>query len=444
MEPHDFYTKTPPRRLFFLAAIPGAIGMLASSLYGLIDGVLVGRVLGETAFAALGLAFPFVIMNFSLADMIGVGSSVMIAIALGKKQEREANNIFTCALLLIVLTGTAVGALLYAAAPLLMTLMGAEGTLAELAVRFLQVNCLFSPVITTVFATDNYLRICGKIRTSMALNIFMSACIIVIEIFLLVTLKMGVEGAALATCIAMFMTALLSLAPFARKKLQLRFCRPVFSCALLAQIARCGAPVFVNNIAARAGAILFNAVLMRLGGQAAVAVYGILMYMSDLIQPLLYGVCDALQPAIGYNYGAGHSARIKTIVKYCFGASALISLAAMALMLCAPEAIIRLFLSLHDADSLRAAAHALQLFSLTYLTRWLSYAAQSTLTALAHPLQAAILSLCYAFVLPALLVVALWPLGLTGVWLNAALTSALLAVLSALFMVQASRKWYMK
>ena len=119
MNSATLFARTAPLKLFFIAAIPGAISMLASALYQTIDGVFVGQFLGGTAFAALNLAMPFVIINFSLADLIGFGSSVPIAIKLGQKEEREACNIFTCACLMIVGTGAAIGALLYAAAPLL-------------------------------------------------------------------------------------------------------------------------------------------------------------------------------------------------------------------------------------------------------------------------------------------------------------------------------------
>ena len=60
-----------------------------------------GQFIGATAFAAINLAMPFVIINFSLADLIGVGASVPISIALGRGDKKEANNIFTCACLLI-------------------------------------------------------------------------------------------------------------------------------------------------------------------------------------------------------------------------------------------------------------------------------------------------------------------------------------------------------
>lgn len=118
------FSKTAPLKLFFIAAVPGAISMFASALYQTIDGVFVGRFLRQTAFAAINLAMPFVIINFSLADLIGVGSAVPISVCLGKKQEREANTIFTCACLMIVGAGAVIGGILFAAAPLLIRLMG--------------------------------------------------------------------------------------------------------------------------------------------------------------------------------------------------------------------------------------------------------------------------------------------------------------------------------
>ena len=73
-------------------------------------------------------------------------------------------------------------------------------------------------------------------------------------------------------------------------------------------IAACGTPNFLNNVSARITEILMNAILVRLGGAMAVSVYGILLFVDGLIQPLLYGICDALQPAVGYNWARGNTA----------------------------------------------------------------------------------------------------------------------------------------
>ena len=183
------FARTPPRRLFLLAAFPGAVSMLASALYQTLDGIFVGRFLGETAFAALNLAMPFVILNFSLADLVGVGSAVPISVCLGRGERQQANNIFTCACLMILASGILMGGALYAAAPGLIRLMGAQGEFARLAVAYLRVYALCAPVTTIIFAVDNYLRICGFIRGSMALNLLMSAASGLLEFLFLGVLR---------------------------------------------------------------------------------------------------------------------------------------------------------------------------------------------------------------------------------------------------------------
>ena len=433
MDSKELFANTPPGRLFFMAALPGSIGMLASALYQLIDGILVGQVLGEAAFAAINLAMPFVIINFALADLIGVGSSVPIAVRLGQGDEKAANNIFSCACLMIVGAGFLLGAVLFLAAPLLMALMGAEGELASLATLYLRVYALFSPVTTIIFASDNYLRICGKIRMSMWLNILMSILTGLLEFTLLVVLDCGIWAAALASSLGMVICVLIAMFPFARGRLQLKFCRPRFSLPMIKQIVACGSPNFLNNVAARVTSILMNAVLLRLGGQNAVSIYGILMYVDGLVQPLLYGACDSLQPAVSYNLGAGNRKRIWAIEKYCFSAAAVISLLAAVVLLAFPGAVTALFLSDMDAAFLDTARTAIRLFALTYLTRWFSFAVQSLMTALERAAAASLISVSTALLFPVILLAALWPMGLTGVWLNFAGT-ALLAGLLALFL----------
>lgn len=440
MDSKSLFSKTSPLKLFFIASIPGAISMLASALYQTIDGVFVGRFLGGTAFAALNLAMPFVIINFALADLIGVGSAVPISIRLGKKQENEANNIFTCACLMIVGTGILIGGILFAAAPLLIQLMGADGEFASLAVQYLRVYAICSPVTTIVFAMDNFLRICGMIRGSMFLNILMSVLSAVLEFLFLAVFQWGIWAAAFATCSGMFICAFLALIPFFQGKAQLHFCKPRFNANMIRQIVSCGSPNFLNNIAGRITSILMNIILVRLGGETAVSVYGILMYADGFIQPLLYGMCDSLQPAVGYNWGAGKISRVRAIEKCCFTASGVVSLLAVFVILLFPEQITNLFMAGVDKEFMNMSIEALRLFGLTYVTRWFSFATQSYMLSIEKPLPASAISVSTALLFPILLIALLWPLGLTGIWLNFTGTAILAAVLSAIILVKLRRE----
>lgn len=440
MNSDALFIKTPPLKLFFLASIPGAISMLASALYQTIDGVFVGQFLGATAFAAINLAMPFVIINFALADLIGVGSAIPISICLGKKQDREANTIFTCACLMIIAAGVFMGAIMYAAAPWLIRLMGADGEFAHLALQYLRVYALCSPLTTIIFAVDNYLRICGYIRGSMFLNILMSILSALLEFLFLGVFRWGIWAAALATCTGMFLCTIVAFFPFFRGKARLRFCKPSFTGRMIRQILVCGTPNFLNNIAGRITSILMNAILVRLGGEAAVSVYGILMFADGFIQPLLYGMCDSLQPAVGYNWGAQRFSRVRSIETCCFTASGIVSLLSVLVIALFPEPITRLFVANPGTDILELSIHALQLFSLTYITRWFSFATQSYMLAIEKPLPASLISVSTALVFPVILILVFWPLGLTGIWLNFAGTSVLAAVLSAVILLKLKKE----
>ena len=439
MESKTLFAKTPPVKLFFIASFPGAVSMLASALYQLLDGMMVGQILGETPFAALNLAMPFVIINFSLADLIGVGASVPIAMNLGKKKDEEANNIFSCACLMIVAAGAAIGAVLYAAAPFLMRLLGAEGRLLSDAVSYMRVYALCSPVTTIVFAMDNYLRICGKIRFSMFLNICMSALIAGLEFIFLYYFRFGVWGAALATCLGMAASALVALSRFTGGRLQLKFRKPRFSAAMIRQIIACGSPNFLNNIAGRVTSILLNTILLRVGGSTAVSVYGILMYAEGFIQPLLYGMCDSLQPAVSFNWGAGDRKRVAAIERCCFTASAVVSLASAAVLFLFPGQLAVIFIGETVSAYYAMAVGALQLFALTYLIRWFSFAVQSYMLAVGNATGAALISLSFALLFPVILILALWPLGLTGIWLNFGGNSLLTGILAAIVLLRFQR-----
>lgn len=430
----ELFGATRPGKLFFLAAVPGSIGMLASSLYQLMEGVMVGQFLGDTAFAAVNLAMPFVIINFAVADLIGVGSSVLISHSLGRKEYAEANNIFTCACIGIVVSGTALGAVLFGLSSPLLSVMGAEGELLELGTQYLRVNALCSPITTAVFAIDNYLRICGVIRGSLIMNVCMSLLCMGLEFLFLYVFKFGVWGAALATALGMMVCVTGAFIPFFMGKMALKFVRPKFRWNTIKKTVACGMPNFLNNVAARLTSIFMNILLLRFGGETAVSVYGVLMYADGIIQPLLYGACDSLQPAIGFNWGAGDVKRSLSIEKYCFAACAILSVLFAAVLMCVPEGITKLFISSPDAATLEMAREALMIFACTYFVRWISFAAQAFFLAIGKSVQATILSVSVALVFPLALMGAFYVLQLYGLWINTPVTAGFVGVMAVVML----------
>ena len=226
MTQHEkLFESLPPTRLFFRCALPSMISMAMLSLYTVADGIFVGRYVGPNALAAVNLVMPLIMMSFALVDLVAVGSSVQISIRLGEKNERAANRIFSFCTGLIVALSCVIGLGGFFLAGPMVSLMGAEAEVTAMGAEYMQVYAVFAPVIMVFFAVDNYLRICGRVRYSMGINVFTSLVNIVLDALFLIVFRWGVAGAALASCIGMALGTVLGLLPFLRKKLPLRFVR---------------------------------------------------------------------------------------------------------------------------------------------------------------------------------------------------------------------------
>ena len=422
----EMYATMNPWRLFFVVALPGMISMFAMSVYSIVEGIFIGQTLGEGAFAAVNIAMPLVMINFSLADLIGVGASVPISIALGKKDHDTANNVFSCSIIMIFLSAVLMGSIMFFAAVPLSRMMGADGALLDTSVRYLRTIALFGPLGTLFFAMDNYLRISGFVKTSMIINICQNILTAGLLALFLLGCSMDVVGSALAVSISMCACSVVALIPFVKKKALLKFVRPKFSFGMLKQIGACGSPIFLSNISGRVASILMNISLMTIGafelgengGTTAVAVYAVLMYASDLCWPLLYGIADSLSPSLGYNWGAGNFDRVKKIVKCGYLGTMVVGLVSTSILFFFPDVIASWFVNAEDVRLLEISTHAIKLFCFAYLFRWFAVMTQSFFSAIEKPLQATVMSVTVAFVFPVVLLGALWKFGLDGIWFN--------------------------
>ena len=442
------YASMKPWRLFFIVALPGMISMFAMSVYSIFEGIFIGQKLGESAFAAVNIAMPLVMINFSLADLIGVGASVPISIALGRKEYKTANNVFSCSVIMIFITAVIMGSVMYFVAEPLCRMMGADGTLLDTSVRYLRTCALCGPLASIFFAMDNYLRISGYVKTSMVINVASNLVTLILLSLFLFVFEMDVVGSALAVSLSMCLCSFVAIIPFLRKKTLLQFAKPHFHKEMFKEIAACGSPVFLNNVSGRITSILMNISLMSLGvkafgengGTTAVAIYAVLMYASDLCWPLLYGISDSLSPSIGYNWGAENFGRVKKIAGCAYFGTATIGLISTSILFFFPGTIASLFVNTGDVILLREATRAIRLFCFAYLFRWFGVTTQGFFSAIEKPILATTMSVCTAFFFPVIILGALWSFGLDGIWFNFVGVNALTAVLGIVLLLYVARE----
>ena len=420
-----------PKKLFVKLAIPSLISMLFSSLYMMADGIFVGKIIGSKALAAINLVFPIIMILFAVGDMIASGASVKIGIKLGEKNEKEASEIFSVALLFIFILN-----IIFAIIGLIFTkdiifILIKDKELANLAYKFAYVFILFLPIIAPFFAIDNYLRICGKANMSMWINIGVSVLNIILDAIFIGYLKLGIEYAALASSLSMSIGTLILIYPFITKKVALRFTKPKIKIKEMLGIIYNGSSQFFSNISGSIMAIIMNSFLLHYGGAVGVAAYSIVMYIESLIVPMLFGMIDAVQPVFSYNYGAKNNKRIMTFFKITCTVALSISIVTMIIIFAFPDFLVRMFSSESDIAVIDMAKKALLLYAPSYLFTWFIMTVSGVLTGLEKATESIVLMSAESIILPLFSTLVLTQLiGVYGIFITPTISGAVSIVVS--------------
>lgn len=436
----EIFETLPPTKLFFRCAVPSMITMAFSALYQIADGLFVGRFIGEDALAAVNLIMPIIMMVFAFSSMIVTGASVRISVLLGLKNREEASRVFTYSLKFIFMMSCIIGALgLIFAEPFVRLLApGATEQAIEYGITYTRVYALFSPLMPIYHATDNYLRVCGKEKLSMWISIGTQILNIVLDVILIAILGQGVWAAAFTSCIAMVLGAILSLWWFRNKRLDLYYTKGKISTSVFLRILANGSSEFFSSISMSVMSVVYNFFLLAYGGTTGVAAFSVIMYVDSFIGMLTFGMCDALQPAISYCYGAGLMRKVKAIFKRVVLGSVVLSAASLLFMMFVGEYVAPLFVKPEDTELLSVSIVGMKLFSLSYVTGWVDMCFSSYFTALERPARSLITSFFGTLVFPIGFLFILSPIWqLNGVWLSAFFSctaSAVVTVILALTM----------
>ena len=420
-----------PKKLFLKLAIPSLISMLFSSLYMMADGIFVGKIIGSKALAAINLVFPIIMILFAVGDMIASGASVKIGIKLGEKNEKEASEIFSVALLFIFILN-----IIFAIIGLIFTkdiifILIKDKELANLAYKFAYVFILFLPIIAPFFAIDNYLRICGKANMSMWINIGVSVLNIILDAIFIGYLKLGIEYAALASSLSMSIGTLILIYPFITKKVALKFTKPKIKIKEMLGIIYNGSSEFFSNISGSVMSIIMNSFLLHYGGAVGVAAYSIVMYIESLIVPMLFGMIDAVQPVFSYNYGAKNNKRIMTFFKITCTVALSISIVTMIIIFVFPDFLVRMFSSESDIAVIDMAKKALLLYAPSYLFTWFIMTVSGVLTGLEKATESIVLMSAESIILPLFSTLVLTQLiGVYGIFITPTISGAVSIVVS--------------
>ncbi len=442
----EIFEKLPPTKLFFRCALPSMVTMAFGALYQIADGLFVGRFIGEDALAAVNLIMPIIMMVFAFSNMVATGASARISILFGQHKREEASRVFSFSIKFIFLISCLIGllGLFFAEQFVRLLAQGATEQAIEYGVTYTRIYAIFSPLMPLYHATDNYLRVCGKEKLSMWLGIGTQILNIVLDMILIAFLGQGIWAAAFTSCLAMVIGSIITLWLFRGKKLDLYYTKGNISTSVFLRILANGSSEFFSNISMSIMSIVYNFFLLAYGGTTGVAAFSVIMYVDSLIGMLVFGMCDSLQPAISYCYGARLMDKVKAIFRRIILGAIALSVVSMLFMMFVGEYVAPLFVKPEDTELLTVSIIGMKQFSLSYLTGWVDMCFSSFFTAIERPARSLLTSFFGTIVFPITFLCILSPIWkLDGVWLTsvfACTASAILTIIFALTMKPKSQK----
>lgn len=434
----EIFKSLPTRKLFFRCVIPSIMTMTFGALYQIMDGVFVGRFIGEDALAAVNLVMPIIMIIFSFSDMVAIGASVRISILLGERKREEASQIFSFTIKIILLLSFLIGFLGLFFAEHIVNFISPNATeqAKEYAIIYVKTYAIFSPLLPVYFATDNFLRVCGKEKLSMWINIGTQLINVILDMVLIAFLGMGVFAAAFTSCFAISIGTIITLALFYKKSLDLYYTKKNISFKVFFNIIINGSSEFFNSISTSIMSIIYNFFLLKYGGTTAVAAFSVIMYVDSIVNIIILGICEALQPSISYCYGAGMFKKVKLIFKYIIISAICISIIAMFSIIFASNHIVSFFVNPKDTDLLAISISGIELFAISYLTGWVDICFSSYFTAVEKPIYSLLIAFWGTVIIPIVFLVLFTPIWhLNGIWITIITASIVSAILTIIFVL---------
>ncbi|MDR2390997.1 MAG: MATE family efflux transporter [Planctomycetota bacterium] len=311
---------------------PSVFMFVFMSMYTMVDGVFVSRLIGTDALSAVNICSPFILGYWAVGIMLASGSVAIIAKRLGEGRIETARKTFTFMLLAATFAGAAIGLAGHFALDPLLRLLGATPELFGLCRDYASFLMPFVPAAILQAMFHSYFVAAGRPGFGFAAVSLGGAANIVLDYAFMAIMDYGVAGAALATGISCCVPAISGLLYFSFNRTgSLRLATPKPDWETLFSSLVNGSSEMVTNISAAIVVYLYNIAMLRHAGVDGVAAITIVLYAEFLLNSAYFGFAGGVSPLFSYAYGKNNMPRLRQLFRNSLlfiGASAAMSIPA--------------------------------------------------------------------------------------------------------------------
>lgn len=408
----------PLGKLLWKYSLPAVIGTVVTALYNLIDSIVIGHAIGDpNVIAGIAVTFPVMTLSGALGMLIGAGAATRISIVLGQKDKPRAEQILGNSVMLTLIIGVLYMTTFFIFLDPILRTFGASDASIPYARQFMRWIIPGMVLINLTFSYNNVMRATGYPRKAMTTNILGALLNAILAPLFLFGFGWGIWGAALATDISMAITAFFVLSHFFNPANELTFKPhttrlrwPIVKSILMIGMA----PFLINLANAGINALMNNSLLQYGGDNAIAAIVAFNRYVTVFVM-IVIGICQGMQPILGYNYGAGKFQRLFRTLFLAASAGLVVTTLGAIMAHLFPAAIAGMFMQ--DAAQIDAAVLCLRITTISFWMVGFQIVSTNFFQSLGMAGKAIFLSLTRQIIFMIPLIYLLPPLfGLKGVW----------------------------
>lgn len=397
---------------FLRFAIPSILGLLAITTASIVDGIFIGQFVSSAGLAAITLLIPFFTLIFAIALMFSIGGAVRAGSYLGQSNIKAASAVFSKCLIIILVVSLLFMSFSLILDRQILTLLGAPEELVTLVLPYFHIICVVLVLQVTSMVLYYFIRLDNRQKLGTFALVAGALINIALDALFIISLEMGLKGAAMATLAAQIVQMLILSTYFLSKNRRLRLLLRPGNWSEVAKVAYNGLSEFVNELSGGMVILLLNWLLIIHQGVSGLAAFAVINYLIFISLMIYYGIADALHLLISQNHGAAQAKRIRDFLITAMVIVLGLSLSIISVLLLYPEWLIQLFLQDDAVESQQLSAQFILLVWPLFVVNGLNVTLSVYLTAMQKPLPSMLVALTRGLVLPAallLLFVALLP-----------------------------------
>lgn len=416
-------------REFLKYVIPSMLTYALMGAYSIVDGLFVGNAVGDAGLAGINIAYPLYTFILAVGTGIGVGGSVIMSIRFGELDDRGAYRASGTAIVMLLLSSLVVLALLRVFAVPLNQFLGGNGESLRYAVDYTEVLALGAPFQVMAAGMLPIVRNRGHVKYAMAVSMIsgvLNACLDYVFVFML---QGGTAGAATATVCAQCFSFVCCIAFLARPSQRMLASRLIPDIEDVLHIVKLGVAPLGLALLPTVTIAVININAMVYGGEQAVAAYGVVTYVTYIIQALIQSVGDGAQPLISRYLGAGEMSAVRYLrrLNYIFGIT--LGFIGIVVMACGGRLISSWFGISGEATEI--GAYALKVFAVAYLFYGFTHASTTFFYAIDSARYSnSLVCIEAALIVPSVIGFS-WVFGIDGVWWSVVFVQVVICMIAA-------------